>query len=165
MADRTVEHAGRTRFSPLAILLCISVALIVSAVRAQDRPSASAPGRSVWDGVYTEAQSDRGRAVYDQECVSCHGSNLAGFERAPALVGGDFISDVNDKTLADLLDYMRDTMPADSPGRLSQQQYVDIIAFLLKMNRLPAGQNELGRDSATLKHIQWRRCDLPAPLK
>jgi hypothetical protein len=72
---------------------------------------------------------------------------------------------VNDKTLADLLDYMRDTMPADSPGRLSQQQYVDIIAFLLKMNRLPAGQNELGRDSATLKHIQWRRCDLPAPLK
>ena len=35
-------------------------------------------GKSAADGVYTEAQSARGQALYDKMCASCHGDRLDG---------------------------------------------------------------------------------------
>ncbi len=111
------------------------------------------PSRSVNDGVYTDPQAKRGQAVYQEECSRCHSENLAGGENSPALAGDAFLEKWNGKTVDDLYELIRTTMPADSPGRLSRQQYVDIVAFMFQVNKFPPGQGELERDSARLKDI------------
>ena len=52
--------------------------------------SQPASGKTVWDGVYADAQSKRGAEASKASCVSCHGDELAGSDLAPALQGDDF---------------------------------------------------------------------------
>ncbi|MGH8257825.1 MAG: c-type cytochrome, partial [Steroidobacteraceae bacterium] len=59
----------------------------------------SQTSESVWDGVYTNAQATRGEQLYTQHCVECHEPNLQGNGEAPALVGGQFVSDFDGETL------------------------------------------------------------------
>jgi hypothetical protein len=40
------------------------------------------------------------------------------------------------------------TMPYDSPGRISRQEYTDIVAYILRLNRAPTGEVELPSDAA-----------------
>src|ERR1700676_3706232 len=75
--------------------------------------------RSVWDGVYTSAQAQRGAALYANNCASCHGTALGGGESAPPLTGGEFSSNWYGLTVGDLFERIRTTMPANRPGRLT----------------------------------------------
>ena len=111
--------------------------------------------RSVWDGVYTEEQSERGRAVYQKECASCHGPELTGGESAPALTGTGFLANWNGLTVGDLFERMRVSMPQDNPARVSSAQHADVLAFLLSSNRFPAGKTELDRQTEVLKQIRF----------
>jgi mono/diheme cytochrome c family protein len=131
--------------------------LLGSTPRALMRQTATqaGPPRSIWTGVYTEAQAKRGQALYVDECANCHASNLGGNESAPALIGDDFAADWIGLTVGELFERTRVTMPQDSPGRLTQQQYADVTAFLLSANKYPAGPAELPPDTAALKRIQW----------
>lgn len=110
---------------------------------------------SVWDGVYTSAQADRGKSLYAQQCASCHGAGLDGSGAAPPLAGADFKSNWNGQTAGDLLDKMQTTMPADKPGQLSRARNADILAFLLASNDFPAGPKELPSDAAALARIRF----------
>ncbi len=110
---------------------------------------------SVWDGVYTQAQSDRGRALYGMQCSSCHGTTLEGTGQAPPLAGADFKGDWNGQTADDLFEKMQTSMPADQPGKLTRAQNADILAFLLNSNGFPAGQTELSTDAAVLAKIRF----------
>jgi S-disulfanyl-L-cysteine oxidoreductase SoxD len=112
-------------------------------------------GASVWDGVYTEEQSKRGESIYQKECASCHGENLAGKDQAPPLTGNDFKMDWNGLSVGDLFDRIRVSMPADHPGKLSPDQNADVLAFILKANQFPAGKKDLPADSDALKQIQF----------
>jgi S-disulfanyl-L-cysteine oxidoreductase SoxD len=100
--------------------------------------------RSVWDGVYTEAQATRGMAAFGQSCAGCHA--LAAEGRAP-LVGDAFWKSFAQQTVADLLDYVSVNMPNGTPGSLTPSTYADIVALMLKSNGFPAGTTELGRDT------------------
>jgi cytochrome c len=122
-------------------------------VRAQEL-TPSQP-KSVWDGVYTEEQAKRGELVYRKECAACHGEQLTGGESAPPLTGGAFLSNWNGLTLGDLFDRIKKTMPQTAPGKLSRQQNADILAFMLSMNKFPAGKTELYRQSEMLKEIRF----------
>ena len=115
--------------------------------------SAQAQAVSVWDGVYTEAQADRGAAGFAAHCASCHGASLGGTGEAPALTGPQFLSDFDGLSLGDLFDRIRTTMPQDNPGGLTRDQYADILAFLLKSNGMTSGAKELDRRSEYLKAI------------
>jgi S-disulfanyl-L-cysteine oxidoreductase SoxD len=119
------------------------------------RAQAPADSRSVWDGVYTEEQAKRGETVYRKECASCHGDMLTGGESAPALTGGAFQANWNGLTLGDLFDRIRKTMPQSAPGRLTRQQGADVLAFMLSVNKFPAGKTELYRQSEMLKEIRF----------
>jgi S-disulfanyl-L-cysteine oxidoreductase SoxD len=110
---------------------------------------------SVGDGVYTSAQSDRGKALYRKECASCHGADLDGTGQAPPLAGAEFKSNWNGQTLDDLFEKIQTSMPADRPGQLSREQNADILAFLLKSNEFPAGQKDLPSDAAALAKIRF----------
>jgi S-disulfanyl-L-cysteine oxidoreductase SoxD len=115
---------------------------------------AQSAASSVRDGVFTEEQVKRGAAAYQRECSNCHGAALEGGDMTPPLVGGGFTSNWNDLTLGDLFDRIRLTMPLDSPGKLSRQQNVDVIAFILKTNAWPSGATELPTDVGALKQIK-----------
>jgi len=116
------------------------------------RSSAQEPaGTSAWSGVYTDDQAKRGEAVAGKSCVSCHGPELAGGEAGPALVGLEFLGNWNALSLADLYDRVHATMPADAPGTLTPQQTSDVMSYVLKLNKFPAGSAELSTDMAALK--------------
>lgn len=114
----------------------------------------AAAGASVWDGVYTAEQAQRGETAYLQTCAGCHGTALEGGDMTPPLVGGGFTSNWNDLTAGDLFDRIRTTMPLDRPGRLTRQQNADVIAFVLKANGWPPGAVELPPEPAALREIR-----------
>ena len=111
---------------------------------------AAAQTRTVWDGVYTDAQAERGRASYQQSCAACHREDLRGDSTAPSLVGESFTFLWGDMEVGELLARMQKVMPPERPGSLPAQTYADIIAFVLKKNEFPTGGAELSADSDSL---------------
>jgi mono/diheme cytochrome c family protein len=128
----------------IAILGAVLIALL----------SAQEPTKSVWDGVYTEEQAGRGRPLYNQHCASCHADTLMGGEMSPPLVGGEFMSNWNGLTLGELFERIRTTMPQNKPGKLSREVNSDITAYILSVNKFPAGKTELPHSAEFLKDIR-----------
>ena len=110
--------------------------------------------QTTWDGVYTPEQAKRGAELYANQCASCHGLALTGGESAPALTGGDFMSNWNQLTLGDLFDRIRTTMPADKPGTLTRAQTASVLAHILNVGEFPAGKTELSTQTEFLKQIR-----------
>ena len=111
---------------------------------------------STRDGVYTDEQATRGQASYKAACQSCHGQALEGSGAAtPPLTGPGFLMNWDGQTLDDLFERIQTTMPADHPGKLSRAENADILAYILKANKLPAGKNDLPSDEDALKQIQF----------
>lgn len=102
------------------------------------------PANSVRDGVFTLAQATRGQELYPSTCPRCHGRDLFGdgFE-TPSLVGSDFQRRWNGRTLADLFEFVSTNMPKNNPGMFDNQTYLDLIAFILRMNGYEVGNKEL----------------------
>lgn len=109
--------------------------------------------RSPWDGVYTVEQATRGQVLYDEQCASCHGSELNGGSRAPSLAGDEFSANWNNATLGDLFEYQRFSMPQNDPGSLSPQENADILAYMLQKGHYPPGATELSTDIEDLKTV------------
>jgi PQQ-dependent dehydrogenase (methanol/ethanol family) len=93
-------------------------------------------------GSYTSAQAADGASVYVQSCASCHGPNLQG-ESGPPLTGPTLKAAYGAGTAAQLYDFISRQMPQSAPGSLSQRQYLDVTAYLLRRNGLPAGNAPL----------------------
>jgi mono/diheme cytochrome c family protein len=90
-------------------------------------------------GVYTAAQAARGAAVYDAQCGTCHRDNGV----APVLAGERFARSFSGGTLNTLFTTIKTTMPRGAPGSLSDGDYTDVIAHLLRLNGYPDGMTEL----------------------
>ena len=116
---------------------------------------AQPPSKSIWDGIYTEEQATRGKALYSQECSSCHGGELTGGEMAPPLAGGEFMAGWDGLTVGDLFERIRISMPQNSPGSLSGQQNADILSFMFSANKFPAGTTEMPKEAGILKQIKF----------
>ena len=134
----------------LLSVLCMTIAARLSA--AQELSTADT--RSVWDGVYTADQAKRGEASYKTGCSSCHGETLKGAGESPALAGMAFMSNWSGLPLADLYERIRRTMPQDNPARITRQQKIEILAYLLSMNKFPSGNTDLPRQPELLKLIR-----------
>lgn len=115
-------------------------------------PQAAQP-KTVNSGVFTEAQATRGEEAYKKDCSSCHGAGLAGDGFAPGLAGSEFLSNWNGTSVGDLFDRMRISMPPSSPASVPNAAKADIIAFVLKFNKFPAGTSELASSTDALKDI------------
>lgn len=102
-------------------------------------------GKTVFAGVYTQEQADRGQEVYEESCADgCHLKTLAGNGPAVGLVGNAFLSRWHGLTVADLYARIRDTMPVDNPAGLSTDDYLAVTSYLLAANNFPAGAEALG---------------------
>ena len=110
---------------------------------------------SVWTGVYTTAQAARGTEVYQRVCSECHGDDLEGREKSPALAGGSFAQRWDGATLKKLFERMQEMPPGDPGKRPQPKEYADILAFLLSANDLPAGSQPLVSDKDVLATIKY----------
>ena len=133
--------------SAIKILTSIGVALSLSAVsHAQD-------SGLIWDGVYSIDQASRGETVYSETCVSCHGQDLGGNSNSPGLVGMGFMFLWEGKTLGEFFEKIRSDMPTDRPGQLTQQNYLDVLAYILLQNAFPSRTEELSSSLDILNEI------------
>lgn len=114
---------------------------------------------SVWDGVFTEAQASRGQEVYTGLCGACHGRRLNGapedpdMRSTPPLARASFLRRWEGTSLATLFGYTQATMPESNPGSLTDEEYVDIIAYMLSVSGMPEGDDELQPDLQGLAQV------------
>ena len=113
-------------------------------------------GPSVWDGVYSTAQANRGQALYSKACASCHKAELEGHGPTPSLAGPEFRDRWDGQTLGDLFEKMQATMPGDHPGSLSREENAAILAFILRSNEMPVGEKDLRTESDWLGKILFQ---------
>jgi mono/diheme cytochrome c family protein len=139
----------KVKIALTALLPVATILVLHSTVHAQP------PTKSIWDGVYTEAQAARGKDLYANQCSSCHGAELTGGEMAPGLAGGEFISGWDGLTVGDLFERIRISMPQNAPGTLSGQQNADILSFVFSVNKFPTGTEELAKEAGILKTIKF----------
>jgi mono/diheme cytochrome c family protein len=132
-----------------AIVGLAAAAPVRSVLRAQQATS-----RSVLDGVYTAEQAKRGETTYSTSCASCHGPALLGTEMAPPLTGKMFMDNWTDTTASDLFQKINVAMPADDPGTLKKEQTADLVAYILRISKFPAGTTELASEADALKQIK-----------
>jgi len=97
-------------------------------------------------GVFSAEQAQRGRDVYLGNCRSCHTPETH--------TGATFNATWNGRPLAQLYSFIRERMPKNDPGTLSDEEYADVLAYLLALNRMPAGRSELAPDSTAMKTVR-----------
>jgi mono/diheme cytochrome c family protein len=146
------------RRSPGAwLLLLIMVPLLTSAGSVLLKAQAGV--RTVWDGVYTDAQAARGTLVFSQSCSNCH--TLASQGKGP-LTGEKFWEGFAQRTVGDLLTFVRTNMPNGNGGSLPASSYNDLVALILKSNGFPGGTAELA--PGTIAGVQIIPKDGPGEL-
>ena len=119
---------------------------IFSPLLAQDPPP-------IWNGVYTPAQAERGRLVFENHCSECHHEDLSGGE-GPALVGSTFMVKWETQSVERLFHKIRDTMPEVGSTHVTEAQKLDTVAYILQQNGYPAGKAELTDAKGTLAALR-----------
>jgi len=116
------------------------VALGVALVRGQQATPAA--------GTYTKEQAEAGKTAYQVNCEGCHRSDFQGDQDAKPLAGSSFLNAWRGKTSSDLFTRINKTMPPDTPGSAGEEDNLNIVAFLLQANKVPAGPTPLTYESA-----------------
>ena len=93
--------------------------------------------------TYFPAQAERGEKVFNQVCAMCHARTQ--------FIGQSFVENWNDHRVSDFYTLIRSTMPLNNPGGLKDEEYLGVVAYLLKENHAAAGGDSLGADSLYLK--------------
>ena len=137
----------RLRFGAVAMLFVVEWAVLLAA-------AGQTPARTettVRDGVYSADQAKRGRTTYGAKCATCHDGGTMG----PELAGDAFMAQHDNKSVRVFYNRIMETMPADDPGSMSEAEILDVIAYVLQMNRLPPGDADLASAAAldTMKFV------------
>lgn len=134
-----MKSASGVRRAVLGLGACVTFGLVLStSFAAQEKKSVKA-------GVYTAAQAERGQSLYRSKCASCHAPNR--------FTDDLFYLSFAGKPLFEMFDVISDSMPEDNPGSMKKEEYADVIAYLLQLNRFPAGETELPTDKDALSKI------------
>jgi len=134
-----MRQTGWTRV--LAICILMGTARLAESQKAPEPSS-----RSTMAGVYSVPQARLGGDVYALACRSCH---------APESHAGPvFKSSWGGRLLSELVQYVRENMPKNEPGSLTADEYAQVTAYLLKLNGMPAGDEDLSTDLVALTKIR-----------
>lgn len=144
---------GHSAVRALALFGILLAGILVVYPRGLTISARAAAAKTTNDGIYSADQAKRGQGVYSQDCSNCHMDDLSGSGQAPPLAGDVFLANWEGRSVGDLLDTTRNTMPMNQPDSLSAQQYVDLVTYMLQANGFPTGKDELKNDPDTLKGI------------
>lgn len=131
----------------------IVAALLILASRGvhAQQPKTDAPlpagHRSTTAGVFTPAQATQGEDAYGTMCMGCH--------TAATHMGDVFISNWVGRPLSEFYGFISQAMPKNDPGSLTPQEYSSIVAYILKINGMPAGKETLPSETAALAKIRF----------
>lgn len=139
----------RMKLGIFVIIGAAAMAASYATVRA-----AQEAGKTTWDGVYSDAQANKGEAIYNDKCAKCHGVDGSGGD-APELQGGGFAADWDGLSVAQLFDRTRTSMPQDNPQSLSRDDCAAILAYLFRKNGFPAGPADMASDGGTMNGIKY----------
>ena len=134
--NRTRDARTRRMWTP-ALLTAVTTMMLATGI------AMPAAGQAPGGGVYTAAQADSGRAIYERECALCHQSNLQGSFEAPQLAGESFLQFWADLSPGELFFRVSRSMPPGQAGSLTDEAYLDVVAYLLQANGAPAGGTAL----------------------
>jgi quinoprotein glucose dehydrogenase len=152
----------RRRFNLVPVLasylLLITGGLFLAPAEA--RPRQAPAGKTVWDGVFTEAQAARGKDAFAANCSMCHGNDLEG-GRASSLKGDVFMLHWSEDTLNAVFERVR-SMPPRAAVPLSEAVHLDILAHILSVNAFPVGKDEL--TAAAVDNIRVESKDGPGAV-
>jgi S-disulfanyl-L-cysteine oxidoreductase SoxD len=129
------------KVSALAIVCVVALVVAAAIASAQNSPSVET---TVRDGVYNAEQAKRGRTTYDAKCASCHDGGTMG----PELWGDQFLAQWDTKWVGAFFSRIQTTMPEDAPGTLSENDILDVVAYVLQTNGFPAGDKAIPNASA-----------------
>jgi mono/diheme cytochrome c family protein len=104
-------------------------------------------------GVYTKAQATQGKALYEVECLVCHGPR--------EFMGTVFERRWLTPPVSGIFAHIMNTMPQDAPGSLAPEQVARLVAYILELNGQPAGPTPLPVEMQKLAQI--RVVTEPAP--
>jgi quinoprotein glucose dehydrogenase len=122
----------------------------------------AAARRTVWDGVYSDAQATRGTAAFSANCSNCHTLDDTGTR---PLRGTTFVGKWTQRSVGDLIKYVSTNMPNGvNAGTLPMPTYLDLVALILRNNGFPAGAADLAPETGAGVMIQPKDGpgDLPA---
>jgi len=122
------------------------VALAGCASGSGSAASGAAPAATA-EAYYTPDQATRGQRTFTTICAVCHGRN----EFTGPIFQVTWMAD----PIGAIYDHISTKMPQNRPGSLSAQEYVDVIAYMLQLNRRPAGERELPTDPELLARMRW----------
>ena len=139
------------------LLAVVSVALAVAGglftVRVAEAQDANP---SIWTGVYSKAQAERGRIRFLSDCATCHNFDLQGQgTRGPALTGAPFMTNWETQDLKSLFAKIQ-RMPLNNPASLPDAVYMDIMTYILQVNSFPEGERDLSAEALDGIHIVRR---------
>jgi hypothetical protein len=134
----------------ITVLVLGGVGASYSLLRAEDHST-----RSVWDGVYTFEQAQRGEEFYRQQCMRCHGRFLDGDTLAPPLAGMLFLSAWDGVTLDKLYVRITRDMADNNAGKQNAEINAAMLAYLLAFNDFPSGKTDLPSTAQKLGEIRF----------
>ena len=95
------------------------------------------------DKIYSKDQAKIGQKLYKDNCIACHDKKYF----RPVLKAW------NGQPLSVLFTVMSASMPESDPGSLPEKDYVDILAYILSLNRYPVGEAALEYENGALEGI------------
>lgn len=137
----------------LAICTLFVLASLIALAQNQTPATPTPPATAAAEGLYTAEQATAGEAAYNEQCAMCHGSKLEGVS-APALSGTVLAADWGD-ALA-LYEFYAESMPPMAPGKLGEEAYINIMAYILKKNDYPQGKTKLVAKPEVLRAIKFK---------
>ncbi len=121
---------------------------------------------------FSERQAAQGKVEYRNSCATCHGDDLAGIHLAPSLIRGRFDRNWRGKSVDILAFHLRrmPMKPVGAPGSLSDESYLNILAYILASNGFSPGDNPLPSDpealaKLTIPRLPGAEYDPDAPVK
>jgi mono/diheme cytochrome c family protein len=124
--------------------VCFALAGAVAVKGAAQTP-AGGP-KTTLGGVYSQAQADKGEEMYYGVCIACHPKGY--------YTGENFKKNWNGRPLSDLYDWVKTKMPKSEPGSLTPAQSVQVMAYILQENKMPAGATPMPTDRTILRTIK-----------
>ena len=145
------EKVGRAGAVIAMMLVLVAAGAYRTAAQSKTAPPAAqnkakAPTRTTLDGIYTATQALRGEEMYFGTCVNCHPPGT--------YAGASFKKNWNGRPLSDLYDWILNKMPKSAPGTLSPQESTQVMAYILRENKMPAGKVALPADPSVLSAIK-----------
>ena len=137
------RHHLRASFTAAAIATVFGGSALVAQDEGGEEAEAGAAVTTT-QGVFSEDQATRGEDVFYNICAECH------FEED---FGGPFIQSWVGASVKDLVDEIVATMPEDNPGGMPTEQYVDVVAYMFKLNGMPTGEDELTSENLDVVEI------------